>query len=58
MKNLLIAARCSSSRRALPAAAQTDYIIGSQDVLTITVFGEAELSGNTPSSRTARSRSR
>ncbi len=30
---------------ALPAAAQTDYLIGSQDVLTITVFGEAELSG-------------
>lgn len=28
-----------------PAAAQTDYVVGSQDVLTVTVFGEAELSG-------------
>ena len=28
-----------------PLAAQTDYVVGSQDVLTITVFGEAELSG-------------
>lgn len=27
------------------AGAQTDYIIGAQDVITITVFGEAELSG-------------
>ncbi len=27
------------------AAAQTDYQIGPQDVLTITVFGEADLSG-------------
>jgi hypothetical protein len=27
------------------AAAQTDYLIGPQDVLTITVFGEADLSG-------------
>lgn len=27
------------------ARAQTDYIVGSQDVLTITVFGEAELTG-------------
>ncbi len=25
--------------------AQTDYIVGAQDVLTVTVFGEAELSG-------------
>lgn len=30
---------------ALPVAAQNDYIVGSQDVLTVTVFGEAELSG-------------
>ena len=29
----------------LPVAAQNDYIVGSQDVLTVTVFGEAELSG-------------
>ena len=28
-----------------PSAAQTDYRIGPQDVLTITVFGEADLSG-------------
>jgi polysaccharide export outer membrane protein len=28
-----------------PLHAQTDYVVGSQDVLTITVFGEAELSG-------------
>jgi polysaccharide export outer membrane protein len=27
------------------ASAQTDYIVGSQDVLTVTVFGEPELSG-------------
>ena len=27
------------------AAAQTDYLIGPQDVLTVTVFGEADLSG-------------
>jgi polysaccharide export outer membrane protein len=44
MKNLLIALTLLVAA-ALPAAAQTDYIIGSQDVLTITVFGEAELSG-------------
>lgn len=30
---------------AAPAAAQTNYIVGSQDVLTVTVFGENELSG-------------
>ena len=28
-----------------PLFAQNDYVVGSQDVLTITVFGEAELSG-------------
>jgi polysaccharide biosynthesis/export protein len=28
-----------------PTTAQTDYIVGPQDVLTVTVFGEAELSG-------------
>jgi len=28
-----------------PVQAQTDYVVGAQDVLTITVFGEAELSG-------------
>jgi protein involved in polysaccharide export with SLBB domain len=38
---------------AAPVAAQTDYQIGAQDVLTITVFGEADLSGKqSPSSRT------
>ena len=30
---------------AVPTRAQTNYRIGSQDVLTITVFGEADLSG-------------
>lgn len=30
---------------AAPVRAQTDYVVGSQDVLTITVFGEPELSG-------------
>jgi len=30
---------------ALPAGAQTEYIIGAQDVLTITVFDQSELSG-------------
>ena len=30
---------------ARPLLAQTDYVVGPQDVLTITVFGEAELSG-------------
>ena len=28
---------------ASPLLAQTDYVVGAQDVLTITVFGEAEL---------------
>lgn len=28
-----------------PLTAQTDYVVGAQDVLTITVFGEAELTG-------------
>ena len=28
-----------------PSLAQTDYVVGSQDVLTITVFGEPELTG-------------
>ena len=30
---------------AAPGRAQTDYVVGPQDVLTITVFGEADLSG-------------
>jgi polysaccharide biosynthesis/export protein len=44
MKKLLIAfaVLCGVAG---PLAAQTDYIVGSQDVLTVTVFGEAELSG-------------
>ena len=29
----------------IPARAQNDYVVGAQDVLTITVFGEPELSG-------------
>ena len=28
-----------------PSTAQTDYVVGSQDVLTVTVFGEPELTG-------------
>ena len=28
-----------------PITAQTDYVVGSQDVLTVTVFGEPELTG-------------
>jgi polysaccharide export outer membrane protein len=28
-----------------PSTAQTDYVVGSQDVLTVTVFGESELTG-------------
>jgi polysaccharide export outer membrane protein len=35
----------SLSLGAAPAAGQTDYKIGPQDVLTVTVFGEADLSG-------------
>jgi polysaccharide export outer membrane protein len=30
---------------AAPLAAQNNYIVGPQDVLTVTVFGESELSG-------------
>jgi polysaccharide export outer membrane protein len=32
-------------RLVAPFAAQTDYVVGSQDVLTITVFGERDFSG-------------
>src|SRR4026207_1477811 len=44
MKNVLIVFALFAFLAA-PLAAQTDYRIGSQDVLTITVFGEADLSG-------------
>jgi len=44
MKTLLLALSALLGST-LPLAAQTDYIVGSQDVLTVTVFGEAELSG-------------
>jgi polysaccharide biosynthesis/export protein len=44
MKRLLLSfAVCLGFVVAL--AAQNDYIVGAQDVLTVTVFGEAELSG-------------
>ena len=43
MKKLLLALAVLIAAR-VPVAAQ-DYVVGSQDVLTITVFGEAELSG-------------
>jgi polysaccharide export outer membrane protein len=48
MKNFLLtltALILSVLSLASPSAAQTDYLIGPQDVLTITVFGEADLSG-------------
>ena len=44
MKNVLIVSALFAFLAA-PLAAQTDYRIGSQDVLTITVFGETDLSG-------------
>jgi polysaccharide export outer membrane protein len=43
MKNLLIA--CAMFALAPASEAQTNYQIGAQDVLTITVFGETDLSG-------------
>jgi polysaccharide biosynthesis/export protein len=47
MKTLLTACLVLIGLAGIPARAiaQTDYTVGSQDVLTITVFGEAELSG-------------
>ncbi len=50
MKNVMkhLIALCLTLVAALsaaPARAQTDYVVGAQDVLTITVFGEAEFSG-------------
>ena len=47
MKNLLTTCLLSMTvvATAVPARAQTDYTVGSQDVLTVTVFGEAEFSG-------------
>lgn len=44
MKTLLIALALLIGP-AGPLLAQNDYVVGAQDVLTITVFGEAELSG-------------
>jgi polysaccharide biosynthesis/export protein len=44
MKTLLLTlALLTGAASTLPA--QTDYVVGPQDVLTVTVFGEAELSG-------------
>src|SRR5215212_7655047 len=46
MKKLLISLTIVVSASVhVPLLAQTDYSVGPQDVLTITVFGEAELSG-------------
>src|SRR5205085_12086070 len=47
MKKLLTACLVLTGLAAIPARAiaQTDYTVGSQDVLTITAFGEAEFSG-------------
>lgn len=44
MKTLLFAIALLTGA-ATSVVAQNDYIVGSQDVLTVTVFGEAELSG-------------
>ena len=44
MKKLLLAVALLCGP-AGPLLAQTDYVVGPQDVLTVTVFGEAELSG-------------
>ncbi len=44
MKHVLIALACVLGFAA-SAPGQTDYIVGAQDVLTVTVFGETELSG-------------
>jgi polysaccharide biosynthesis/export protein len=45
MKTLLIALAVVCGIAHPLAAQTTDYIVGPQDVLTVTVFGEAELSG-------------
>jgi polysaccharide biosynthesis/export protein len=46
MKKLLFALLLLAGVGQSPLAAQiTDYVVGAQDVLTVTVFGEAELSG-------------
>jgi len=48
MKKLLLSLlliACVSFVAPATTAAQTDYIVGAQDVLTITVFGEKEFSG-------------
>ena len=44
MKNLLLSLSMLIGL-VLPVSAQTDYIIGPQDVVAVTVFGEPELSG-------------
>lgn len=47
MKNYLLAFVCSMfawTAGAVPAAAQTNYVLGPQDVLNITVLGEEDLS--------------
>lgn len=45
MKRLIFALALVFGTAGSLAAQGTDYIVGSQDVLTVTVFGEAELSG-------------
>lgn len=45
MKNRLLILVLLFCACAAPLFAQNDYLVGSQDVLTITVFGEPELSG-------------
>jgi polysaccharide biosynthesis/export protein len=45
MKKLLFVSTILLGAAASAAAQSTDYVVGAQDVLTVTVFGEAELSG-------------
>ena len=45
MKHLLISLTLLGVLAPVGLFAQTDYLVGAQDVLTITVFGEPELSG-------------
>jgi polysaccharide biosynthesis/export protein len=45
MKKLLLALMLLAGLQHSAAAQLTDYVVGAQDVLTVTVFGEAELSG-------------
>lgn len=45
MKNRLLTLTLWLCAVVAPMSAQTDYVVGPQDVLTVTVFGEPELSG-------------